>query len=541
MKADLLTDWLIGLTQGSSPFFSVYRFLIQTTIYLSVTALFIILFKLIFKNRIRAKWHFLIWIILLIRLAVPILPSSPVSVFNAAKVADVTIVQSSYYSYAANDTSTVEGQDDGYTVAEGLHKMIEADQNESQKTVKPDYEYGNGISETTISQDYVSIINIDRIVIFTWMGGAVLLLLYFVIVYPDYLFLDTTLDESYKEFLAAQKGVTVLYKKSDLSPISNMDYEGIYADDSFQVFRSKQSLEELRESVLHQQPDDFSIVNYSDNEFTVNSWQGSDNILFSKEIYGVDGKRLDDTYVIASQQRSYRFGDDEIYYPYPYHMTQHSWILSETADGYNLSYNFDPFESSIILKEGDSVFTDLIRYYENNSCEVTGYEGGNLTGGIIFVTLDSYSGRLFRILVAPKDDNTFTMRFWKPGSPDASYAETVIRRYISAANEKDVKVFVDCFEEIDERAADDFLAGVKSCSFHNAEIFWIDEEQEKYIFKVSYRLITEDGKTIGSYGTGKMDLIEYFTVSTNNSDHEPLIVNKLGSFADCIHELSNNQ
>ena len=183
MKADLLTDWLIGLTQESSPFFLVYRFLIQTTIYLTVTALFIILFKLIFKNRIHAKWHFLIWIILLIRLAVPILPSSPVSVFNAAKVADDTIVQSSYYSYADNDSSTVEGQDDGYTVAEGLHKMIEADQNESQKTIKPDYKYGNGISETTIPQDYVSIINIDRIVVFTWMGGAVLLLIYFVIVY----------------------------------------------------------------------------------------------------------------------------------------------------------------------------------------------------------------------------------------------------------------------------------------------------------------------------------------------------------------------
>lgn len=37
--------------------------------------------------------------------------------------------------------------------------------------------------------------------------------LYYSNTFPDYLFLDTTLDESYKEFLDAQIGATVLYKK----------------------------------------------------------------------------------------------------------------------------------------------------------------------------------------------------------------------------------------------------------------------------------------------------------------------------------------
>ena len=37
--------------------------------------------------------------------------------------------------------------------------------------------------------------------------------LYFSNTYPNYLFLDTSLDESYKEFLDAQIGATVLYKK----------------------------------------------------------------------------------------------------------------------------------------------------------------------------------------------------------------------------------------------------------------------------------------------------------------------------------------
>ena len=699
-----LVGWLLDLTPHGALIYDTYCWLIQSTIYLSVTAVFILLFKLIFKNRLKARWHFLIWTILLIRFLVPVLPANPVSVFNTVNVDEKIIEQSSYQAIVTLPENEKVDSDDSSLVANG-----------SQKMIKPDYEYGNGISETTISQDYVSVINIDRIVVFTWLGGAVLLLLYFVIVYivcvrrlkkqrsacgdnikaildscKEQLGVkrnvriyhgDTTptligifrptiyLPEPYSEaelrnvllhelchmkhmdvlcsllavlilcmnwfnpimwvcfFLfkrdievycdertlryaedkqsyamlllktaTARKerfilGTTSLqsgkadvkrrirfmakFKKpsvalvliavvlvgvmttacltnpvskdisantndtTDLSPISNMDYEGIYADDSFQVFHSKQSLEELRESVLFQQPADFSATTVNDNEF-VASWQGTDT-LFSKEIYSPDGKQLDDTYVIANEQREYIDNGEEIHYPYPYHLTKHHWTLSESENGYSLSYsNDDPFVNTVQFKTGTSAFSDLIKFYQDHNCDIQ-YEGGNLTGGIIFVTLDSYSGRLFRILVAPKDDNTFTMRFWKPGSPDASYAETVIHRYMSAANEKDAKVFVDCFEEIDERAADDFLAGVKSCSFHNAEIFWIDEEQEKYIFKVSYRLITEEGKTIGSYGTGKMDLIEYFTVSTNNGDHEPVIVNKFGSFADCAYALISDQ
>ena len=167
-----LVGWLLDLTPHGAPFYDTYSWLIQSTIYLSVTAVFILLFKLIFKNRLKARWHFLIWTILLIRFLVPILPATPVSVFNAVKVDESIIEQSSYQAIVTLPEKDKADSVDDSPVA-----------NESQKTVKPDYEYGNGISETTISQDYVSIINIDRIVIFTWMGGAVLLLLYFVIVY----------------------------------------------------------------------------------------------------------------------------------------------------------------------------------------------------------------------------------------------------------------------------------------------------------------------------------------------------------------------
>ena len=121
------------------------------------------------------------WIVLLIRLVVPILPTSPVSIFNAAKIADDTIVQSSYYSYVDNNSSTVEGQDDNYTVAEGLQRMIEADQNKSHfDNSFEDNRTDIGDGSATSSGAFVPI---STIVVCIWLGGAVLLLLYFVIVY----------------------------------------------------------------------------------------------------------------------------------------------------------------------------------------------------------------------------------------------------------------------------------------------------------------------------------------------------------------------
>lgn len=61
-------------------------FLAQTTIYLTVTALFVLLFKRVFKSKLSAKWQVYIWALLLIRFCVPSLPQSQLSVFNAVDI-----------------------------------------------------------------------------------------------------------------------------------------------------------------------------------------------------------------------------------------------------------------------------------------------------------------------------------------------------------------------------------------------------------------------------------------------------------------------
>lgn len=160
-----LIDWLLSLTPHGAPFYDTYALLINTAIYASVTAVFIIIFKLIFKNRLKARWHFLIWAILLIRLVIPVLPSSPVSVFNAVKVEESVIEQSSYQA----EIITPEPEEEYYINTESNF-----------------FKSKSVLQSSDDSQDYVSILNVDRIVILSWLGGAVILIVYFAIVFALY-------------------------------------------------------------------------------------------------------------------------------------------------------------------------------------------------------------------------------------------------------------------------------------------------------------------------------------------------------------------
>lgn len=217
MKNQLLVDWLLGLAPRLSPTYITYSWLIHTTIYITITALFIILFKLIFKNRLKAKWHFLIWAVLLIRLLVPTLPSSPVSVFNTVKIDEDVVLQSSYQShvtdtYANNEDNKAEETDeDDYSVALGLQKMIEADNNRDNYRSEAESGYT---------------VQIDFIVTCIWIGGILLLLGYFLTVLAVYKHrlkksrreCDTTdLLEECKEQLNIKRNVRLYY--ADTTPM----------------------------------------------------------------------------------------------------------------------------------------------------------------------------------------------------------------------------------------------------------------------------------------------------------------------------------
>lgn len=173
MTNDTLINWLAGLTQTTSPYFAVYNFLIQTTIYLSATALLIMLFKLILKNKLSAKWHVLIWAILLVRFVVPNLPSSSFSVFNNAKVDEQVVTQSSYL-IINNDSD--EQDENIEEESQNIYKTFYASQmNENMNANNDDNITSSGF-----------ILRIDGMVSLVWAGGVVLLLGYFIVVLSVY-------------------------------------------------------------------------------------------------------------------------------------------------------------------------------------------------------------------------------------------------------------------------------------------------------------------------------------------------------------------
>ncbi len=71
----------------------------EMTVYMTITAVILLLFKRIFKNKLSAKWQVWIWGLLLVRLVVPVLPQSSFSIFNAVNIQTI-----GYETESAKDT-----------------------------------------------------------------------------------------------------------------------------------------------------------------------------------------------------------------------------------------------------------------------------------------------------------------------------------------------------------------------------------------------------------------------------------------------------
>ncbi|MGE5543977.1 MAG: M56 family metallopeptidase, partial [Bacillota bacterium] len=60
----------------------VFQTVLTTSIYAAVAGLAIIMLKAVLKNRLNAQWHYLIWIVLILKLIMPFGPASAISLFN---------------------------------------------------------------------------------------------------------------------------------------------------------------------------------------------------------------------------------------------------------------------------------------------------------------------------------------------------------------------------------------------------------------------------------------------------------------------------
>lgn len=74
-------------------FVHMFKTIVNLSISGAITVLFIIIIKHLLKGRVSPRWHYLIWIVLLIKLAVPISFSSYFSIYNVIPMDYVTIEQ----------------------------------------------------------------------------------------------------------------------------------------------------------------------------------------------------------------------------------------------------------------------------------------------------------------------------------------------------------------------------------------------------------------------------------------------------------------
>lgn len=166
--------------------------LIESTLYLSVTAIVILLFKRIFKNKLSAKWHVLVWALLALRLVLPSLPESSFSIFNVVDIPENKVeIKNEIHA----DVELPKAQTERLIYGEPQNITPQPLENtafsETEKVtlIKPTIEPVVIQEQTPIvisdnRQPKAKIkINIDDTVKFIYRVGAVILFVYFVCVY----------------------------------------------------------------------------------------------------------------------------------------------------------------------------------------------------------------------------------------------------------------------------------------------------------------------------------------------------------------------
>lgn len=168
MSPNTLSDFWFALEQVAQP---LWFWIVQGAVFSTATALLIIIFKLIFKNRISAKWHFLVWAILLIRLVFPVLPSAPFSVFNFAKMDEQSVTSSSVVNIVSQEGYYRQSDEPRYSVTFGENAVPDNNKPDSDGVY-----YNTNVHAFRFGEFFAMI----------WAAGALVLSVYFIIVLVIY-------------------------------------------------------------------------------------------------------------------------------------------------------------------------------------------------------------------------------------------------------------------------------------------------------------------------------------------------------------------
>ena len=170
--------------------------IVESTLYLSVTAIVILLFKRLFKKKLSAKWQVLVWAFLAVRLVLPSLPESSFSIFNAIdftknKASEESTVNTPLLVTEYDEQRLIYGEEVDIIPDNTAIKVQEIqNMNTPLQNKEPSFDNRDVVTETAETapkakniQQKSRSINVDLIVTSVHAVGAVLLFAYFLSVY----------------------------------------------------------------------------------------------------------------------------------------------------------------------------------------------------------------------------------------------------------------------------------------------------------------------------------------------------------------------
>lgn len=136
---------------------SIFKIMLLSSLIGSVIVLMILIIKGIFKNKLSSNFHYYIWLILIIKLVIPIGPQTPLNISN--------IYKNFYVESAINENTQIDSS-----------KQLDnssLDGSTSINTLTPTSE---SVIDSTINTSSKSEIDIVRVFSFIWMFGVLILI-----------------------------------------------------------------------------------------------------------------------------------------------------------------------------------------------------------------------------------------------------------------------------------------------------------------------------------------------------------------------------
>ena len=324
-----------------------------------------------------------------------------------------------------------------------------------------------------------------------------------------------------------------------------VDSDNIYLPSGTMLaFQSSLSVTEMAESLTQKNPD-YSFEALDDQQILMMDKENGNHertyILITKNVVDADHNPISDLYIVKSESDYVDRVDIKLYFPY--HLTNNYFVFNDNNGSWTLKDSLPaPFSNYPIgVRDPENVMGDLVTYYESCGYLVK-HIGTNYDGGIITVTPTAENTTPYKIIVMQSGDNCAIQFGVSPQfgmSPDATnelQEFTVINDYFEALNAKDYQGYLACFENSEDDNPDAFFNNVKSAELVSEELIWSDASHNEAICEVRFCLSSEDNKLMGSYGTGEIDVLEYWTIKTNK-DGKCLINGKYSYIGDSIRTL----